>query len=312
MWEPNADLDAAAMLGASLRAAGYGTEAIEELLGDEGPSVDRAEAPVFERRLPHSPIATVLRLFLLERAVSVSDARDALGTDGVDAMLRIGLAVEDGAGIVPRARIVPTEGLLLAFDCFSRGEDDPEGWVGSFSPTAYWLAALTPRRRVERALDIGTGNGAHALLAAEHAEHVIATDVNARALAFTEISAAMNGIDNVETRLGSLYEPVEGELFDLITCNAPYVVSPERRWQYRDGGLPGDQLSERVVRGRAEASRGRRPRLGARQLARRVRGRPRRARARMARRKRLRRMADRAERRRPTRPRGGLERARLG
>jgi methylase of polypeptide subunit release factors len=249
MWEPNADLDAAATLGVALRTAGYDTEAIEELLGDEGPSVDRAEAAVFERRLPESRIATVLRLFLLERPVSASEARDALGSDGLDAMLRIGLVTEDGARVVPRARIVPTEGLLLAFDCFSRGEDDPEGWVGSFSPTAYWLAALTPRRRVERALDIGTGNGAHALLAAEHAGHVIATDVNARALAFTEISAAMNGIDNVETRLGSLYEPVEGELFDLITCNAPYVVSPERRWQYRDGGLPGDQLSERVVRG---------------------------------------------------------------
>jgi methylase of polypeptide subunit release factors len=77
---------------------------------------------------------------------------------------------------------------------------------------------------------------------------VVATDVNPRALAFTIVSAAMNGIDNVETRLGSLFEPVAGETFDLITCNAPYVVSPERRWQYRDGGLPGDQLSERVVR----------------------------------------------------------------
>jgi methylase of polypeptide subunit release factors len=124
--------------------------------------------------------------------------------------------------------------------------------VSSFTPTAYWLASLTPRRQVDRALDIGTGNGAHALLAAKHAGHVIATDVNARALAFTQISAALNGIDNVETRLGSLFEPVAGETFDLITCNAPYVISPERRWQYRDGGLPGDQLSERVVREAAQ------------------------------------------------------------
>jgi hypothetical protein len=76
---------------------------------------------------------------------------------------------------------------------------------------------------------------------------VIATDVNPRALAFTQISAALNGIDNVETRLGSLFDPVAGELFDLITCNAPYVISPERRWQYRDAGLPADELSRRVV-----------------------------------------------------------------
>jgi hypothetical protein len=41
---------------------------------------------------------------------------------------------------------------------------------------------------------------------------------------------------------------VAGEKFDLITCNAPYVVSPESKWEYRDGGLPADELSERVVK----------------------------------------------------------------
>ena len=149
---------------------------------------------------------------------------------------------------MPRARLVPAEGLYLAFDGFSRGQDDPPGWVSSFTPTAYWLASLTPRRRVERALDIGTGNGAHALLAAAHADHVIATDVNAARARVHADQRGAERIDNVETRLGSLFEPVAGETFDLITCNAPYVISPERRWQYRDGGLPGDQLSERVVR----------------------------------------------------------------
>jgi hypothetical protein len=33
-----------------------------------------------------------------------------------------------------------------------------------------------------------------------------------------------------------------------VTCNAPFVVSPERRWAYRDGELDGDELSERIVR----------------------------------------------------------------
>ncbi len=83
------------------------------------------------------------------------------------------------------------------------------------------------------------------------ARHVVATDVNPRALAFTEVNAALSGLDNVECRRGSLFEPVDGERFDLIVCNAPYVVSPERRWTYRDGALEGDELSERVVRGAA-------------------------------------------------------------
>jgi methylase of polypeptide subunit release factors len=77
---------------------------------------------------------------------------------------------------------------------------------------------------------------------------VVATDVNERALAYTSLNAALNGLDNIEVRRGSLFEPVAGESFDLITCNAPYVVSPERRWAYRDSGFEADELSQRVVR----------------------------------------------------------------
>jgi hypothetical protein len=55
----------------------------------------------------------------------------------------------------------------------------------------------------------------------------------------------------VECRHGSLFEPVVGERFDLITCNAPYVVSPENRWAYRDSGFQADEFSARVVRAAA-------------------------------------------------------------
>jgi methylase of polypeptide subunit release factors len=71
--------------------------------------------------------------------------------------------------------------------------------------------------------------------------------VNPRALAFTELNAALNGVTNIECRRGSLFEPVTGETFDLITANAPYVVSPARRWAYRDAGLEADEFSKRMV-----------------------------------------------------------------
>lgn len=246
-FEPIADRDAAARLGAALRAVGYDEDGVVDFLGEDGPAADLADVPVHERRLDDSPLATAIRLFLLELPVERADAAEALGDDGVDALLRLGIAREEGPRVVPFARLVPAEGLLMCFDGFARGADDPPGWVGPYTPTASWLVALTPRHRVSRALDVGTGNGVHALLAADHADHVIATDVNPRALAFTAINAALNELDNVEVRLGSLFEPVAGETFDLITCNAPYVVSPESRWQYRDAGLPADELSERVV-----------------------------------------------------------------
>jgi methylase of polypeptide subunit release factors len=111
------------------------------------------------------------------------------------------------------------------------------------------LAHLTVRRGGERALDLCAGNGIQAILLAAHAEHVVATDVNERALAYTRLNAALNGVDNVETRAGSFFEPLDGERFDLVVANPPYVVSPETAYLFRDGGMRGDGVSELVVRG---------------------------------------------------------------
>ncbi len=249
-FEPVPDRDAAAKLGAALRRIDYSETAIDDLLGEDALATDAADVPIYERRLrgDDSPLATAARLFLLQLPVDVGDAVAALAQDGFDALLTLGLAGVDGSNLVPHGRLVPAEELLMAFDGFARGADDPPQFVAPYTPTASWLASLTPRRHVARALDVGTGNGVHALLAARHSDHVIATEVNERALAFTAINAALNRLDNVEVRAGSLFEPVAGETFDLITCNAPYVVSPESKWEYRDGGLPADELSERVVR----------------------------------------------------------------
>ena len=54
-------------------------------------------------------------------------------------------------------------------------------------------------------------------------------------------------------RDGSLYEPVDGERFDLIVTNPPFVISPAtgERLVYRDSGLPGDEVVRRVVTGAA-------------------------------------------------------------
>ncbi len=110
------------------------------------------------------------------------------------------------------------------------------------------LANLTVRRRVGRALDVGTGNGIQALLAARHADTVVATDVNPRALAFARFNVALNGAAGVELREGSFLEPVEGERFDLIVANPPYVISPESSLTFRDSGLGRDRVSEQLVR----------------------------------------------------------------
>jgi methylase of polypeptide subunit release factors len=248
---PRVDHDAATALGRALRRAHYTESAVQDLLGDDAYSIERDAAPVEARRLPRKPLATIVRLFFLQLPVSTEDATRALGSKGVDALQSTGLADVD-AKVRPRSRILPVGEVILASDGYSREAEDPPDYVATYTPTSRLCDSLTPRPRVERALDVGTGPGIHALLAAQHAGHVIATDVNDRALAYTALNAALNELDNIECRHGSLFEPVAGERFDLITCNAPYVVSPERRWAYRDSGFKADQLSEQVVEAAAE------------------------------------------------------------
>jgi methylase of polypeptide subunit release factors len=243
---PIPDIGAAESLGSALRGIGYSESGVHQLLGEDAFSIGEEDAPAEERRLGRGRLSTVVRLFFLQRPVAREEAVETLGREGVDALRATGLA-EIGDDVVPRVRILPIGRFLVTADGFAQG-DDPSDYVAVYTPTSRLCDSFTPRPRVARALDVGTGSGVHALLAAAHADHVVATDINPRALAFTELNAALNGVTNVECRSGSLFEPVAGESFDLITCNAPYVVSPESRWAYRDSGLQGDTMSERVVR----------------------------------------------------------------
>jgi SAM-dependent methyltransferase len=143
-------------------------------------------------------------------------------------------------------RLVPHDELLIASD-HAGGDVHADHVPGVHRPSVA-LAHLTVRGRGERALDVGTGNGIQAILLAAHARSVVATDVSPRALGFAAFNVTLNGAANVETRLGSFFEPVEGERFDLVVVNPPYVVSPESALLFRDGGLRGDAVSEQVAR----------------------------------------------------------------
>ena len=109
------------------------------------------------------------------------------------------------------------------------------------------LLQLTPRRRVSSVWDLGCGSGVQSVIAAQHAERVVATDIDARCLDFTQLSAAESGVQ-VETRLGSLTEPVSGERFDLIVSNPPFVIGQATSLVHRESPLPADGLTEQLLK----------------------------------------------------------------
>jgi methylase of polypeptide subunit release factors len=246
------DVNAARILGETLRTAGYTEGAITSALGDDAYSANARDLPVLLRRVPQTRLGTVIKAFFLIQPVPTADLTRAIGERGIGALEAAGVA-DVGDEVVPSLRILPVADLLVASDDDPRRSGEfPPDFVAAYTAATRLCDSLTPRPDIDRALDVGTGSGVHALLAARHAKHVVATDVNPRALAFTELNAALNGLRNIEVREGSLFEPVAGETFDLIACNAPYVVSPETRWAYRDGGFSADEVSERVVLTAAE------------------------------------------------------------
>lgn len=72
-------------------------------------------------------------------------------------------------------------------------------------------------------LDLGCGYGAIGIVAAStnNKLQVIMTDVNSRAVTLSRINIKRNGIINAKVRLGYLYEPVEGLIFNCILVNPP-------------------------------------------------------------------------------------------
>ena len=82
------------------------------------------------------------------------------------------------------------------------------------------------------ALDLGTGSGAIALslLVEGRFRRVVATDSSADALAVAAANAESAGVaDRLDLREGALWAPVgDGERFDVIVSNPPYVAESER------------------------------------------------------------------------------------
>jgi methylase of polypeptide subunit release factors len=237
------------LLRERFRAAGFTETSVGEVLeGKSDRNIDMAY--VIRRTAEPSPFHSLVRLFLLGIPVVMENAVAALSRLGIQCALETGLIEDVGNSVRAIACLRPWREFFLLGDFLPpRGEPLPSDFVMSgTSASSRLLTRLTIRRRVAKALDLGTGAGTHALLAASHADQVIATDTSKRALNFAAMNARLNGIDNVSFAEGSFFDPVAGEKFDLIVTNPPFIISPQSGLMFQNAELEGDQVSELIVR----------------------------------------------------------------
>ncbi|MGB5950937.1 MAG: methyltransferase [Ornithinimicrobium sp.] len=253
---PSSDVVLAGHLASDLSAAGFTVDGVAELLGPVAYGAmsrgHRAPAEV-ATRASVEPLAGLVRLWILGVPVGVPLLQRALPGIGLQGLLVLGVA-----------RLGPADGQMMGtVDLRPYGDADHGWWVvsdltsmatgvplapdhvvgvGGASAT---LASWAPRPMVQRALDLGTGSGVQALHLADHAAYRVATDISERALRFARLTAALNGIE-VDCRGGSAFDPVEGEEFDLLVCNPPFVITPRTSesaaLSYRDAGARGDEF----------------------------------------------------------------------
>lgn len=253
-------------LRAALRAADYTVDAVIARLGVEAHQAlgrNTTIPAVLALGTDRDPLAVLTLLWPLQRPVARADVDRAL-PDLVPALVAAGLLSDESGTVRALVDVRPYDSddgaagwIVSDLSPGLDGERSPirPDFVLGVSPASTTLAQLAIREPVGRALDLGTGCAVQSLHLARHAQQVVATDVNPRALQLAQLTCRLNEVP-VDLRSGSLYEPVADEQFDLIVTNPPYVMAPPspegERLTYREGDFRGDQLMAEVVRGAAD------------------------------------------------------------
>ncbi len=206
------------------------------------------------------PCALLASFFLIEALLEKPVLEDLLGVEAAALMARLEWTLEVEGKVHFRYFLYPVLGSFILTDGFSSNPPTSRDQVYILGADSHMLARMAPRPRVAASLDHCTGSGVHAVLSAGHSGHAYGVDINPRALQFARLNAKLNRRPNSIFLRSDCYEKFRRtpdhekrpSQFDLITANPPFVPAPEPLTLCRGGGLSGEEVTEKIVRGLPE------------------------------------------------------------
>lgn len=236
-------------LASWLKELGYTELGLQAAFGASKTIKRDAMRAFLHRTREHGGLSLLARLFLAGQPVPEELARREWPEWVFEIFLEGGFTARKSESVYPDVTLVPRGELLFISDALRliAGDGSREFVLPAGTEAAGALLDLTLRRRVNKTLDLGTGCGEQALLAAAHSKKVVAIDINPRAVRYAELNKRLNGIDNVDIRTGSWFEPIADETFDLIVSNPPFVPAPGKTFIYRDTDEQLDNLCRWLV-----------------------------------------------------------------
>jgi carbamoyltransferase len=182
---------------------------------------------------PHVPederpaVDWLIRLLLLGDDVPAARMDALLSVSARADLERAGLLERRDDAVSARALVLPWEDLLLA--CDWPWLDTPARVIVPDPSSAFTAEHVAPLagEPTRTAVDVGTGCGIIAFVAARHFDRVLGVDTNARAIEFARFNAALNGLDVAFEPCSTAFLAEELEApVDLVTFVLP-VLFPD-------------------------------------------------------------------------------------
>jgi len=244
-------------LKAFLTEAGYTERSVCERLGLG------AQHELLARKSPRSldqirdSLDLLIKLFLLGECVEESVLQEALPSVVLDAIGELELLSSEASRPSLRFALVllyPIRHLHIVSDRWTNPDGahftPPDDIVyPALTKNTYRFLSMLPPEPCQRLLDLGSGTGVAALVAADYADHAWAVDITERSTRLAEFNRLLNGVENVTVLQGDLYEPVRPMAFDRIVAHPPYVPAVTPKVVFQDAGSEGEEITRGIVCG---------------------------------------------------------------